>query len=79
MLPKTPEAALLHFIDNIDARMEMFFTAYAAAGKQSPGDRIRPLGIVPFPPLPVHATANVEDPAKVPAGNEMPDQADLLL
>jgi 3'-5' exoribonuclease len=54
VLPKTPEAALLHFVDNIDARMEMFFTAYQAipAGHQAPLDWVRPLGVAPVPPLP---------------------------
>lgn len=54
VLPKTPEAALLHFVDNIDARMEMFFTAYQAIpeGHQSPLDWVRPLGVAPVPPLP---------------------------
>jgi 3'-5' exoribonuclease len=54
VLPKTPEAALLHFIDNIDARMEMFFTAYQAnpsAGNSSL-EWVRPLGVAPVNPLP---------------------------
>lgn len=53
ILPKTPEAALLHFIDNIDARMEMFFTAYqnASAGQNGPKEWIRPLGVAPVTPL----------------------------
>lgn len=53
VLPKTPEAALLHFVDNIDARMEMFFTAYQAIpeGHQAPLDWVRPLGVAPVPPL----------------------------
>jgi len=54
VLPKTPEAALLHFVDNIDARMEMFFTAYAALpeGHAGPMEWVRPLGVSPVPPLP---------------------------
>jgi 3'-5' exoribonuclease len=53
VLPKTPEAALLHFVDNIDARMEMFFTAYQSApsDKEGPMEWIRPLGVSPVPPL----------------------------
>jgi 3'-5' exoribonuclease len=55
VLPKTPEAALLHFVDNIDARMEMFFTAYQSipTGHQAPLDWVRPLGVAPVPPLSV--------------------------
>lgn len=54
VLPKTPEAALLHFVDNIDARMEMFFTAYQAIpeGHQATLDWVRPLGVTPVRSLP---------------------------
>ena len=53
ILPKTPEAALLHFVDNIDARMEMFFTAYQAShpSQNGPLEWVRPLGVAPVPPL----------------------------
>ena len=51
VLPKTPEAALLHFIDNIDARMEMFLAAYESQTNGSQ-DWVRPLGVAPVPPLP---------------------------
>jgi len=53
VLPKTPEAALLHFVDNIDARMEMFFTAYqsSAPGPQGVHEWVRPLGVAPVSPL----------------------------
>ena len=53
VLPKTPEAALLHFVDNIDARMEMFLTAYAATPPAHSGQRewVRPLGVAPVTPL----------------------------
>lgn len=49
VLPKTPEAALLHFIDNIDARMEMFFAAYRTMGTAL--EWVRPLGVVPVAQL----------------------------
>lgn len=54
VLPKTPEAAILHFIDNIDARMEMFFAGYKVSGNGNQGQQewIRPLGVAPVPPLP---------------------------
>ena len=53
VLPKTPEAALLHFVDNIDARMEMFFSAYQSSvpGKEGPLEWVRALGVSPVPPL----------------------------
>ena len=56
ILPKTPEAAILHFVDNIDARMEMFSAAYLAAtasdeGFKTPLEWVRPLGVAPVPPL----------------------------
>ena len=56
ILPKTPEAALLHFIDNIDARMEMFFSSYETASMNSGGrgaslEWVRPLGVAPVNPL----------------------------
>lgn len=53
VLPKTPEAALLHFVDNIDARMEMFFSAYrsAAPNREGPMEWVRALGVSPVAPL----------------------------
>jgi len=59
ILPKTPEAALLHFVDNIDARMEMFFSSYETTPDPKNGFRewVRPLGVAPvFPLQPFHAT-----------------------
>ena len=59
VLPKTPEAALLHFVDNIDARMEMFFAAYQNASPAEHGvhDWVRPLGVAPVIPLDPFQTA----------------------
>jgi 3'-5' exoribonuclease len=53
VLPKTPEAALLHFVDNIDARMEMFFSAYQSApsDREGPMEWVRALGVSPVPAL----------------------------
>lgn len=34
--PKTPEAAVLHYIDNLDAKVEMFRGAYATSEQLSP-------------------------------------------
>lgn len=56
ILPKTPEAALLHFIDNIDARLEMFSAAYQSISEQnSPLEWVRPLGVAPVRALPHYA------------------------
>lgn len=54
--PKTPEAMALHFIDNLDAKLEMLFAGYQTAAEVAPGifDRVRPLNhnlITPLPQL----------------------------
>src|SRR5437868_13696536 len=43
--PKTPEAMALHYIDNLDAKLEMFAAGYARAQPLAPRifDRVRPL------------------------------------
>lgn len=45
VLPKTPEAYALHYIDNLDAKMEMLRDAYSNATEVAPGiyDRVFPL------------------------------------
>lgn len=45
VLPKTPEAYALHYIDNLDAKMEMLRDAYPQANEVAPGiyDRVFPL------------------------------------
>ena len=57
ILPKTPEATLLHFIDNIDARLEMFAAAYQSAYSEEadvrqPLEWVRALGVAPVSALP---------------------------
>lgn len=51
--PKTPEAMALHFVDNIDARLEMFAMAYARQPEIAPGihERVRTLNTSPVRPL----------------------------
>ncbi|MDX2080325.1 MAG: HD domain-containing protein [Terrimicrobiaceae bacterium] len=51
--PKTPEAIALHFIDNLDARLEMIFTAYDKNPEIAPGvfERVRALNASPVRPL----------------------------
>jgi 3'-5' exoribonuclease len=43
--PKTPEAMALHYIDNLDSKMEMFASGYVTAQPLAPRifDRVRPL------------------------------------
>ena len=45
VLPKTPEAQALHYIDNLDAKMEMFRRGYETSSEIAPGiyERVRPL------------------------------------
>lgn len=63
VLPRVPEAFALHYIDNLDAKMEMIRDAYAQSNEIAPGiyDRVFPLptnlvrplpGFVPPPPPP---------------------------
>lgn len=53
VLPKTPEAIALHYVDNLDARLEMIFQGYANGTEVSHGmfDYVRPLGVGPIAPL----------------------------
>ena len=45
VLPRTPEAFALHYIDNLDAKLEMLHDAYAQATEVAPGiyDRVFPM------------------------------------
>lgn len=47
--PKTPEAIALHYIDNLDARLEMIFAAYEKQNELAPGifERIWALNTTP--------------------------------
>ncbi len=58
VLPKTPEAILLHHVDNIDAKLEMFTKAYATSAflakniqeksRPLPNNYVTPLGKFPL-------------------------------
>lgn len=52
--PKTPEAWALHLVDNLDAKLELIFSAYRTAPRLSAHilDRVRPLHSNPVVPLP---------------------------
>lgn len=45
VLPKTPEAIALHYIDNLDAKLEMLRRGYSTSPEIGPGifERVRPL------------------------------------
>lgn len=60
ILPKTPEAVVLHHVDNIDAKLEMFEHHYDRATELAPGiyDRSRSLGVSPVDPLPGYLPPN---------------------
>lgn len=56
VLPRTPEAYALHYIDNLDAKLEMLRDAYTQASEVAPGiyDRVFPLPtnlVRPLPPF----------------------------
>lgn len=55
VLPRTPEAFALHYIDNLDAKLEMVKDAYAHAQELAPGiyERMFPLPTNLVRPLPV--------------------------
>jgi len=54
VLPRTPEAAALHYVDNLDAKLEMFAQGYAVAAPLGKNvfERVRPLPANLVRPLP---------------------------
>lgn len=56
VVPKTPEALILHHADNIDAKMEMFRSAYETSPALSPTIRQRKFGLTgnAVTPLPTY-------------------------
>jgi 3'-5' exoribonuclease len=54
VLPKTPEALVLHHVDNIDAKLEMFRGGYLTSAELGPGifERFRPWPTNIVSPLP---------------------------
>ncbi len=63
VLPKTPEAITLHYLDNLDARLEMIFCAYETTPEIAPGffDRVRPLNVSPVRQLEIFSGRSVEE------------------
>ena len=54
VLPRTPEASVLHYVDNIDAKLEMYDRGYDTAAQLSKNvfERVRPLPTNMVRPLP---------------------------
>ncbi|OYW70666.1 MAG: hypothetical protein B7Z37_30040 [Verrucomicrobia bacterium 12-59-8] len=54
VLPKTPEAVVLHHVDNIDAKLEMFRRGYASSKELGPGiyEKFQPWPVNIVAPLP---------------------------
>jgi 3'-5' exoribonuclease len=71
VLPKTPEAYALHYIDNLDAKMEMLRDAYPQANEVAPGiyDRIFPLAANLIRPLGEFEMVKKELPEPESAGS----------
>lgn len=68
-LPRTPEAIMLHHIDNIDAKFEMFKQAYSSAPELAPGIQQKqfplPANLVaPLAPFPKDADTPATAPKK---------------
>jgi 3'-5' exoribonuclease len=57
--PKTPEAIALHFVDNLDAKLEMIFSSYGRQPEIASGifERVRGLKVSPVRTLPGFAAA----------------------
>lgn len=77
VVPKTPEAQALHYIDNLDAKMEMFERGYQVAGELGKNvyDRVRPLPGRLIAPLPKVEAAVASAAPPVEEAAEVPTQA----
>jgi len=66
--PKTPEAMALHYIDNLDSKLEMFAAGYLTAQPLAPRifDRVRPL-----PGNLVKSLEKFQQPASPPASDKL--------
>jgi 3'-5' exoribonuclease len=81
VVPKTPEAQALHYIDNLDAKMEMFERGYQVAPELGKHvyDRVRPLPgrlISPLPVFEVHET-RAPDPEGEEPGDGFSEKEEL--
>jgi 3'-5' exoribonuclease len=72
VLPRTPEAFALHYIDNLDAKLEMLSEAYTKSQELAPGiyERVFPLSTNLVMPLPAFV-----DAMESPDGREVPEDS----
>jgi 3'-5' exoribonuclease len=72
VLPRTPEAFALHYIDNLDAKLEMLSEAYTKSQELAPGiyERVFPLSTNLVMPLPAFV-----DAMESPEGREVPEDS----
>ncbi len=63
VLPKTPEAVLLHYVDNLDAKLEMLRRGYESSREIAPGvfERFRPWPVNIVSPLAAFSQLPVSD------------------
>lgn len=61
VVPKTPEAMVLHHADNIDAKMEMFRSTYETSASLSPTIRQRKFGLLGNAVLPLTPYSSQDD------------------
>ncbi len=73
-LPRTPEAFALHYIDNLDAKLEMVRGAYLTARETAPGiqERVFPLPAPLVRPLPAFQPQSVGPENDYPPDNTAP-------
>ena len=76
VLPRTPEAFALHYIDNLDAKMEMVRDAYRQSTEIAPGiyDRVFPLPTNLVRPLATFIPPPPVPKGEVPAGENTPTE-----
>ena len=82
-VPKTPEAQALHYIDNLDAKMEMFERGYMVAAELGknvyervhplPGKLVQPLGKFEAEEAESEAADFEEEENEVPSQNPLPE------
>ncbi|MEX2578669.1 MAG: HD domain-containing protein [Verrucomicrobiales bacterium] len=80
VVPKTPEAQALHYIDNLDAKMEMFERGYQIAGEVGKNiyERVRPLPgrlVAPLPEFEGAGDQNQPVEPETPASGPEPEPA----